>query len=709
MPVQRHNLNISLFLSILLFGVCVTTNIARSATISTAQVAESFAAPQDSLRNVPDSTEIATVLQELEVTGRLTSKKTANGRIFRLSDKAKQSGDPYVALNEIPLLVANLASKTITTRNGETPLILIDGKLVNSGIDPIDPKFIDSVELIEVADAKFLHMGYSRILNIRLKRDTPFYVYSELRTRQGLIPSYGLAGGSFEFGKDKWAISGKAFGDYTVHNTTSYSQLETLGTATKDRSGYNRSRNLGWDGEMTVKFTPDTLNYFAVTIKGLQSFDRGYGYSTGTYDKSGDMTSPKIENLFGSTHSLYDWGGTLGAVYYDHTFKDKSVFSAFAYYNWATGTNKSELEEVIGTDLSEYLSGEKSIRNQYRVILDYTTGEKPYGSIVGGYYLQQTHDKQFNKVRTSDRPISLNELDNYLYLTYSHSFRNIDYMLSAGVQMMSVAVEGKNNSFWKPKGSASVTWSDSRDNMLRASYTLTNTMPDPSALATFDVSTNPWLRVQGNPYLKPYDTHNLELRYSKGVKKFTFEGVARYIVNDDLIQPWIYEENGVAINSWRNYGKSTIPHLAAEISFNAWPVRGYAAYAYGWQNFNGGSYRGFMESYGMLTAFLGKFIIQAQVVWRSKQYTDVGYTAWRTPSTASIIAVWRVNKHIQIMAGMDHFWGIKSNREIIDQEAYHSAIHSKFKGESLKPYILFSWTLRRNAQHSIEDRMPLLN
>lgn len=102
-----------------------------------------------------DSLTVEKMLDELVVEGYLTSKKTATGEVFRLSDQARQSGDPYLALTEIPLLNVNLASKSVTTQSGEAPLILIDGRMMNSGIDPIDPKFIESVEIIEVPNAKY--------------------------------------------------------------------------------------------------------------------------------------------------------------------------------------------------------------------------------------------------------------------------------------------------------------------------------------------------------------------------------------------------------------------------------------------------------------------------------------------------------------------------------------------------------------------------
>ncbi len=159
------------------------------------------------------------MLDELVVEGYLTSKKTAMGEVFRLSDQARQSGDPYLALTEIPLLNVNLASKSVTTQSGEAPLILIDGRMMNSGIDPIDPKFIESVEIIEVPNAKYLKLGYAKVVNIRLI-PRPTYIYVELRTRQEVIPHSGLAGGRFEVGKSKFAVSGSLF--WRLYRTQPY-------------------------------------------------------------------------------------------------------------------------------------------------------------------------------------------------------------------------------------------------------------------------------------------------------------------------------------------------------------------------------------------------------------------------------------------------------------------------------------------------------
>ena len=54
--------------------------------------------------------------------------------------------------------------------NGETPLILINGNIINSGISPINPSDIESVEVINTVPARYLQDGYNGIVNIKLKK-----------------------------------------------------------------------------------------------------------------------------------------------------------------------------------------------------------------------------------------------------------------------------------------------------------------------------------------------------------------------------------------------------------------------------------------------------------------------------------------------------------------------------------------------------------
>lgn len=96
--------------------------------------------------------------------------RTANGQKFFLSDKARRLSNTFEALQEIPLLISDPAMSKVTMLNGKSPLVLIDGNRINSGISPINPSDIESVEVINVVPARYLQEGISGIVNIKLKR-----------------------------------------------------------------------------------------------------------------------------------------------------------------------------------------------------------------------------------------------------------------------------------------------------------------------------------------------------------------------------------------------------------------------------------------------------------------------------------------------------------------------------------------------------------
>ena len=91
-------------------------------------------------------------LEGVTVTGNRADlvERTATGEIFHLSEKMKGSGDPFIALREIPRLYSNVGARTVTMANGERPLILVDGNRHHSGIATIDPKEIEAVEVVEL-------------------------------------------------------------------------------------------------------------------------------------------------------------------------------------------------------------------------------------------------------------------------------------------------------------------------------------------------------------------------------------------------------------------------------------------------------------------------------------------------------------------------------------------------------------------------------
>ena len=117
-----------------------------------------------------------------------SSRATSKGHVFYLTKKAKECGNPFVALQEIPLLYSDPVNESVRSADGQSMLILVDGMRVNSGVSPIDPARIKSVEIIDVVSAKYMRQGVKRVVNIKLK-DTSLYTYAQLSTRATIPPN----------------------------------------------------------------------------------------------------------------------------------------------------------------------------------------------------------------------------------------------------------------------------------------------------------------------------------------------------------------------------------------------------------------------------------------------------------------------------------------------------------------------------------------
>ena len=151
-------------------------------------------------------------LDEVTVTASASGvvRRTATGEVFRLSDSARASGDPYRALREIPRLAVNESLQTVSMIDGSQLLVLIDGRMVNSGITPIDPKDIETVELIDAVGARYVQMGVRHILNIRLKKKRDPYLFFEAATRHDIPRRHSFGVVYFEVGNPKASLYGRA-------------------------------------------------------------------------------------------------------------------------------------------------------------------------------------------------------------------------------------------------------------------------------------------------------------------------------------------------------------------------------------------------------------------------------------------------------------------------------------------------------------------
>ena len=641
-------------------------------------------------------------LEEVTVEAKAPTKITATGEIFQLSQKAKKSGDPYRALSEIPLLNVDIINQKITTNSGDELLVLIDGRLQNSGISPIDPKFIESVEISEVVSARFLKMGVNKIVNIKLKKNRPMYSFTDIRTRHDIPIREGFGGANFEMGRKKIAVTGSVFYSYLHDDKIATKSNEQTEDISRILEGEQINNSRSWEGSFMTKWIPTKSDYFSSIIKFLSSDDGTKKLSNGQYVKNTNY------------HLKYDYydntivKGVLAALYHEHTFRNDNILTTFFKYNYSPTNVKENLAEEFNGGTHEMKIHEESLRNQYTLAIDFDTQEQKYGNINIGNEFEYTNDKNWNRLIEPSPSVPVDRWSNYTYLGYSNNWKRLFYMASIGVENLGVKVLEHTNISWEPRISTSLSLKLPYNQSIRIAYNMDNTLPPSSLLFTFNHSTNPLLRVEGNPYLIPEQGHEIGLNYNKDFNKIRFMAFTNHTLKRNIIEPYIYSDNNTQIQSYKNNGTYKENQIGGSMRFGWNNLILFIAANHTWKSFNGQETKSSVGVNGYLRWDFGNFFVYSNIEWKNRDYTAIATTEYSNPVQAHIQVAWQATKQIYISLGLPYFWGRKCQTTKIDQSVFKSWQHDCFKGMSLRPWLLISWTLRKNAKEALPDKMPPL-
>lgn len=643
----------------------------------------------------------AVALDEVIVVGKAKPKVTATGEIFKLSKKAKASGDPFRALSEIPLLQVDISSQSIKMRTGESPLILVDGHLVNSGVQPIHPENIESVEVTEVVSARYLQMGVTKIVNIRLREVIPLYSYIEMRTRNDIPLREGFGGANFELGKKKFAVAGNLFGDYLTKDRTRYQTIEQLAEQKKEIAGTSTSQAKGLEGYLLLKWLPTPSDYLSAVVKYKNSKQSSEGTLEGTY------TLPsRTMDLKTSNNSFTTDGGWLAALYHEHTFDKERTLSTYLKYNRGFYDNKQNYLEYYNENVTSHLLDLVSLRDQYTLSIDYDSGEQSFGTIALGNNLEYTRDAITNQTTTPSLLAHVGLWSNYTHATYSNHWKQLHYMASLGLQSLAVKAADKQHAYWRPRAALSLAYRLPHAQSIRGSYYLTNQLPASNTLVSFNQSTNPWIREEGNPFLMPMQIHQFELKYNCSFGNFRLWLFGDHNRRSKVIEPYIRQEGAYQVKSFRNNGTYTSSDGGFGIHYSSENFQASASTGYTSEVFNGQDPKGSFGVKGYFRWDFGDFFIYSSLAWRNRSYSAISQTTYKNPIESHIQIAWQVNKRLYLSLGLPYFWGTRSHVTGIDQAQYKSQQQVFYESASLRPWLLISWTLRKNAKSAIPQKMP---
>lgn len=643
-----------------------------------------------------------TELSEVVVTGKKPSNISATGEIFKISSKGRAMKDPYRALSEIPVLSVDIIGKSLKTRDGSTPLILIDGRLVNTGISPLLPSDIESVEVSEVVTARYLEQGYSKIVNIRLRPDRPMYTYIEGRTRHDVPLRRGAAGGNFEFGRAKFAVYGSLFYEYLYNDRTSLKWEEVQEHIEKERTGKQKSRYNDINGNINLKWVPTKNDYFSARFVFKEKVNHMNSLQQGTIS----LTEKKHALSANEQNRITD-NGLLGAIFYQHIFKDKGTLDLYAHYNRGYADLFKSNEEHWDENKNLTRVELNTIRNQYTFNADYVSGAHSYGMFELGNHLVQTSDEIQNKIAIPSIEERTSQLSNYTFATYQRRRRRVMFMASMGIQGLHVSASDRSSTYFRPRTSESVVFLINRRQAVRLRHILTNKLPASFQLGTFSTSSNPLLREEGNIYLRPNQMNTIGLSYNLSLKKWrlTFDIDQKWV--KDIIEPYIYKEGDINVQTYRNNGTYRQFSFGTNLNYRGDGVVVMLGSKVFSEHFNEQSRLWSWQMNSNLIWWLKDNLgLTSSFMYTPKSYTNISVTHYKNPTMADISLAWYPTDNIQISVGVPYIWGVREQNRTINKSGYYQYMSQQFNSSSLRPFILFAYTFRKHSKLRIKDLMP---
>lgn len=628
------------------------------------------------------------MLDSVVVMGR-SSRLTSKGHVFYLSKKARQSGNPFVALQEIPLLYSDPITESVRSSDGQSMMILIDGMRVNSGISPIDPSRIKSVEIIDVVGAKYMRQGVKRIMNIKLK-ETSLYTYLQLSARADYPERSYFASPKFEIGNSSISVYGDASFS-TGHNwqTSSYN-LETP-VLTKEYAGESKSKIKDYDYSLMAKWRISARDYFAAYVQGNASKEASRNTSSGEqneYSITRNSTNDYHSNLFSATS------------YYKHLFSDKEEMEIYAVYSDNHAKNTSSLEESLNGMGDVNTLKYDNDRKLTTLTLDYSKDFDNGGSLNIGNEMQYSYDRIEN-IGIGNYVFKHHRFNEFLFAGYNGILtRKLTYDATAGMEYVSMKSDSIHHHYLRPRLSFGMYCNITSSLSTKVSYTYSNTSPSVGMLNPYNISADTLLVSHGNPFLMPSKTHTFGCNTSYFSGGLALGTSVSYGISRDIIEPvHLADDNGVLLTTYKNMGRFRSLQLKCSVS---WRIKGWfllmdMAYNVNYYTIVGAKkhFTGIL----LLSKKWGKFEIRTNFSYQNYINTEFTKTKNYNPES-NLTLSYSFTPDILLSIGCTSYIGNPRSKTTVSNGTYKSITYTTKK--TFTPWILFRWSIRKNDKKKIE-------
>lgn len=622
-------------------------------------------------------------------------KRTAAGQIFYLSEKAKNSGDPYRALKEVPRLTSNEALQKITMEDGTSPLILINGNRINSGVAPIDPKEIEFVEIMDVVSARYLRTGTKHIINIKLKEKTAPYSFFQLMTRHDVPLREGTGAVYFEIGNPHFSLYGRAAGGYLHNDKSEVNGWQRDKGYYKQNTGANEKNNHNQLGELLFKWRMGTKDYMIAQIYGKQQLNKANSWGNGIY------TTDENQEYDFTTATRDDSYILTGSLYHKHRFTPRSVLETTLSYNQNGNKDKNERNENYIENSYQSFYKYRNKRNSGNLNLDYSLDFKNGNSLNIGNETNYTNDR-IHEI-TQEYPIFHHrEWSEYLYSAFSGKIKRLSYMVSIGAEGIWLKAGNASNQYFKPRAALGGSYAFNDNHSIELNYTLTNQPPEIGQLNPYNTSTDSLELIKGNPDLFPIQNHRMEASYTFNKAGWYLSPSISYNIYTDMIEPYGYTDSGIYIQSYRNTGSFKTLSAGGTLSYRINKIGNISVYAAHNVDYFSGAEARKSFSYGGNAMFTHKkWTLNIDVSHRNYLFTAISRTRQKTPEYSLFQIIYNFTKDFYISTAMQYFIGTSATEVSTHSGTYQSFVSKRMTSQSTRPWILLRYTFRKNTKQKI--------
>ena len=635
-------------------------------------------------------------LNGVTVTAKRLPKTTATGQIYYLSDKARKSNSPFTALKEIPGLVSNDVTNTLKTADGTKLLILIDGNRVNSGIAPISPSRIESVEVQDVIDAKFMAMGIEKIVNIHLKEVEGTYQYVELYTKHDMPIYNGNSTVQYEGGNAKLSFFGKVdYGYQRNHKRTDENEFKGTDFQRME-TAESKQRADKVDYTVMMKYNSNKKNHWALYFYGITDRNRtntnGQGYMN-TEVVNSDFVESKYNHQSANLFSPI--------LYYKHIFSKKANLEnniTYSYNTNKTRNNATQSYDQYSWDGSYRL---KTKRNVISWTSDYATTLGKSLNLSSGNALSYTNETIDDIGGTTDNQFRHKLFEEYAYIGLTGKTGIFSYMTSCGLDAFKNTSADIGKWYVRPRIATSASLNFRKYGSMKLSYNLDNNKPYIMQLNPYTTSSDSLRRYYGNPMLKPEMKHSFALNYSLHEGDFFFTPQLKYEITKDVIELQGFKDNkGIFNQTYTNTGHydNLETGLSAMYMKNSTMILAYVAHK--WDYFAEQSAKKSVEVLLNVSHDFGRFNIQGTMLYMDYLYSPISKIHFNKPMTSDVMLTYRASKNLQLTVGMENFVGKQHTDFTTSTPDFNT--FTKQSINEFRPFVAIRWSLRKNDSKKVD-------